>query len=224
LTAEGVASPEAVHARLVVLAPGATAVTLAPPPLSGAAGSELRGFSASLLPTGSLLVSGCVATPIPGWVEDLRPPVVARAHAWTAKLAEAIAGVPVELREANPQGVARVHAVAVAGDAGSRGVARVLVGFDQAGGAAVLTCGVACGLSDTARSAVADAEVERACEAAVRSAHLVGDTAPPPPGRALEAVAWAVHHPTPAATAGLSIAGVGLLALVLARRRPRSRL
>ncbi len=220
MTAEGVAAPEAAPARLVVVAPEGAAVTLAPPPLSGAAGSELHGFSASRLPAGSLLVSGCVATPIPGWVEDLRPPVVARAHAWTAKLAEAIAGVPIELREADPQGVAQVYAVA--GDAASRGVARVLVGFEQAGGAKVLTCGVACGRTDAAQSAVANAEAERACEAAVRSAHLVGDAAPPPPGRALAAVAWAVHHPTPAATAGISIAGVGLLALVLARRRPRS--
>lgn len=213
------------HASLRVVAPGATPFELLPPPVSGAAGSELVGFTASELPMGPLLVSACVATPIPGWVEDLRAPVAARAHAWTAKLAEAITGAPMELREAHESGeeaVLEVHAVA--GETRSRGLARILVGFDEEGGARVLTCGVVCGMRRGRRPEEANIEAERACEAAVRSARLVGDAPAPAPGKALAAVAWGVHHPLPVAAGGISLAGVALLALVLGRRRPRSRL
>ncbi len=201
------------EAKLVVEAPGAERVAIAAPRTSGAAGTEVRSFEAARAGD-AFLVSGCVSTPVPGWVEDMRPPVMARAHAWTARIAEKATAAPVELHGDGDE--RSVHLVA--GDGASVGIARTVVGFEEIGGASrVVTCGIACAVR---RTTAGDA---LACAGAVRSAHLAGDVAPPPPGVVLAGVSWAVHHPSPATSGLVALVAFGLVVAVVARRRPRFR-
>lgn len=165
-----------------------------------------------------MLVSACVATPIPGWVEDMRPPITARAHAFTAKLAERATDAPVALRGRGSDDELE-DVVAVAGDGASLGTARTWVGFEHDGDTArVLTCGATC-----TRAGHGAPSASLACEPLVRSARLVGDAPPPRPGPALAAIAWAVHHPTPTAVGGGALASVALVLAVALRRRARFR-
>lgn len=206
------------RARLAVVAPGGVPAEVAAPPLTGAAGAEIRD-TVALRVDGALVLGACVVTPLPGWVEDMRPPVTARAHAWTAKLAERIVGAPVDVRDVDARGVGGVHAVAGSGE--RLGSARVMVGFEAGTEPRVLTCGVACARRVDAAAPEAGS---RTCEGIVRASHLEGDTPPPPPGAALRGVAWAVHHPSSTTLAAGAFGALGLLALVALRRRPRSRL
>lgn len=192
------------------LPPSAGGLALVPPVPSEASGAVLRTFEAWKLPTeGAAVVVGCLSTPVPGWVEEMRQPVMARAEAWTAKLAEKVAGVPVELRGDGE--VRKVHEVT----AGPKGSARTFLTFEHEGrGARVVTCGIACAGEDRAKDT---------CEAVVRGSRVVGGSAPPAPTAGLAALSWAVRHPAPTAGATAGAAAALLLALVLFRRRPRSR-
>ena len=62
-----------------------------------------------------------------------------------------------------------------------------------------------------------------ACREAVRTAHLEGElVAPPPPGWALRALAFAVHHPDGALAAVLALVLAGAALAVLTRPKPKS--
>lgn len=159
---------------------------------------------------GAVLAVGCVATPIPGWVEDMRPPVVARTIALAGATAERATGLPMDAAKDGDRVVLR---------AASRpndpplGEARTFVGFDAS---RVLTCFAVCAAPPPPRDALG-------CETAVRATRLEATDAPPAPGVALRAVTWAVHHPRPtAATFAGAVALFALVALVT-RRRPRFR-
>ena len=194
------------------LPPSASGLTLEPPTITGAGGAELRTFEAWGLPSdGASVVVGCLSTPIPGWVEEMRQPVMARAEGWTARLAEKVSGGPVELRGEGE--VRTVHRVA--GEGGPRGSAKTLLTFEHVQGEArVVTCGIACAGEERARNM---------CEGIVRQGRGVGGGAPPPAGISLAAISWAVRHPAPAVAAGIGLAGALLVAVVLLRWRPRSR-
>lgn len=188
--------------------PGWVEIELPRPNLAEGAGAELASYRA----TGTeraVLASGCVATPIPGWVDEMRPAVDARTIALAGAVAARIVGAPVDAR---PDGEGAFD-LRPASDLGSEpiGKARTFVGFDAS---RVFTCFVTC--------AAKSGSGPLGCEAALRGAALEGSTAPPPAGIALRGVTWAVHHPRPVATAGGVIVVVAGVAAVVTRRRPRS--
>lgn len=145
---------------------------------------------------------GCVATAIPGWVEDMRPAIEGRTVALAGAAAEKLVGAPVDLRKEGDAFELR-RADAVAGPATGR--ARTWVAFDER---AVVTC-----------FAVADGAAARV----VDGARLEGGTPPPAPGLALAGVTWAVHHPRPFAYGASATLAVVAALLVVTRPRPRFR-
>lgn len=182
-----------------------------PPKISDSAGAEITQFHALRTPgTGahSTLTFGCVATPIPGWVEeDMRPAVEGRTVALAGASAALAAEHPIDAR---PDGHGGFELRDVRHlDAAPIGNARTFVGFDAR---RVHTCFATC---------IHHGSDVEGCRAAVDAARLEGSSPPPSPGIALAGVHWAVHHPRPfAAASGLLLVTVGILAVVL-RRRPR---
>jgi hypothetical protein len=164
-----------------------------------AADARLAQWEAARAPDGSAtLARGCVTAKIPGWVEDMRPPIVARTVGLAAWTASKIAGEPIE---AKPDG-----ALVVAAGGPHRGASRTFVGFEPG---RVASCFAVC--------------VGPQCEV-LSSAHLEGSSAPPPPGPFLGALEWLVYHPIPSAcSAAILIALIAVIA-VKSRRRPRFRL
>lgn len=179
-------------------------------------GSMFTQWDASRSPvTRQTLLLGCVATPIPGWVDDMRPTVEARTVSLLNASAERVVGVPVETRVA--AGHFTLRPVGAAESAASVGIGRTFVGFGEHD---VVTCFAAC----VVPKAAAPATVSRTCDASVLAARLVGDRAPPPSGVVLGALTWAVHHPGATVTwGGFLTFALGVVAVV-SRRRPRSRI
>ena len=190
--------------------PGWATADVAPPPLGEGTRASVTQWRAARGPHGVTWVTGCIAAPVPGWVEDMRPAIEARTLALAGATAGRVAGVPVDARP-GPEGTwALVPAGATA--PAPLGTARTFLGFDPE---RVFGCFALC-------AAPPDAVVAPECDR-IAGARLEGGGAPPPPGLVLGATSWAVHHPRTSggALAGLAVAA-GLLA-VLTRPRPRSR-
>ncbi len=191
------------------------------PKIAESSGAFFASYAASRAPADAprapttALVRGCVATPVPGWVEDMRPAVEGRTIALAGAAAAKITGAPVDARS-DGQGA---FALRLASDLDGPhvGTARTFVGFDEDGH--VLTCFATCaGPPPPAGSPPSS----RACDAATATARLEGSSPAPAPGLALRGVTWAVHHPVPFAEgAAIAVFTAGFLAVVL-RRRPRS--
>lgn len=200
------------------LPPGFTeaATDVAQAPLGSGTGSAFTQWMATRSPTTKdTLLLGCVATPIPGWVEDMRPAVDARAVALMDASLERVVGVPIEARDAS--GHFSLRPVGAPEDAPRLGIARTFVGFTEE---EVVTCFAACATPKSVERPGAP----RACDGSVLVARLDGSRPPPPSGVMLGAVTWAVHHPRAAITWG-SVLVVALGAgAVASRRRPRSRI
>jgi hypothetical protein len=195
------------------------ATEVAPPSIGGRdspAGSVFTQWDASRSPaTKQTLLVGCVSTPIPGWVEDMRPTVDYRTVALLDAAAERVVGVPVETRDAS--GHFSLRPVGAPEGAPFVGIGRTFVGF---GAHDVVTCFAACVVPKGSAAAM----TPRTCDASVLAARLQGDRAPPPSGVVLGALTWAVHHPGAAATWGAVLTfALGVVA-VASRRRPRSRI
>ncbi len=191
---------------------------IAPPPIGGGSGARFTEWKASRSAlTGDVLLAACVATPIPGWVDDMRPFVDARTTAITSASAERVVGVPVETREVEGGGHFYLRPVGAPPDSPRVGIARTFVGWDRTD---VVTCFVTCATP----KGVARGTAARGCDSSVLTARLEGGSGPPPPGIVLSAVTWAVHHPSAAVTWGVSLAfALGVVAVV-SRRRQRSRI
>jgi hypothetical protein len=186
-----------------------------PPRIAESAGAELASWRASRDPMSeTTLVTGCVATPVPGWVDDMRPSVEARTVALAGAVAEKITGRPIDARpDGNMSSLLHLRSAAdLDRDPPPIGAARALVGFDER---RVFTCFATC----VARGSE---ETVSRCADLARQARLVGSQAPPSPGIALRAVTWAVHHPRPAAFGFAVAAAAAFVTAVAARRRPRS--
>ena len=161
------------------------------------------------------LLLGCVATPIPGWVEDMRLTVEARTLTLLDASAERVAGAPIEARAVT--GHFTLRSVGAPEDAPPVGIGRTFVGFGEGD---VVTCFAAC----VVPRGSANSATTRSCDASVLAAHLDGDHAPPPSGMLLGALTWAVHHPAAAlGWGGIATFALGVVA-VASRRRPRSRI
>jgi hypothetical protein len=187
------------------------------PKLAESAGAEMVSFRVLRDPKANDnagLVSGCVATPIPGWVEDMRPSIEGRTVALAGAATERLLGgdFPIDARPNGEGGFVLRPAKDLGGPI--IGSARTFVGFDSS--SRVFTCFAACASRPGGRTPVG-------CEAAVAGSRLEGSSAPPTPGLALRSVTWAVHHPRPFAF-GVAIFVTGLAILAIARRRrPRFR-
>jgi hypothetical protein len=187
----------------VIVDPGgfAPASDIPPPKISDAA--TLEQFQAFRW-SGDVITTGCVSTSIPGWVEDMRPAIDGRTVALAGASAALSSGKPIDARSDGDGG----FQLRVAGSPADPpiGNARTFVGFHPGH---VDTCFATC--------------IGATCRAAVDAAHLDGSSPPPRPGLVLGGTQWAVHHPTPFATAfGAALFAAGALAVTL-RRRPRSR-
>jgi hypothetical protein len=180
------------------------------PPLGDAADATFLSFRAHRSPDGrEARVLACVAAPIPGWVEDMRPSLEGRGVALAGAAAQRAAGRPIDAR---PEGDHLVLRIAGGGPE-PIGAARTFLGFSD--DRRVVTCLAVCARTD---DALGD------CVARVEEVRFTPGAPPPAPGAALSAVTWAVHHPgRTATTAGVLATAAAVLALVT-RRRPRTRI
>jgi len=177
--------------------------------------AALPSFHALVAPAGdAVLVRGCVASSIPGWVEDMRPAIEARTIALVGAATEKAVGFPIDAR---PDGAVFALRPAARLDGPRIGIGRPFVGFDDAH---VVTCFVSC----VARGGRGREGAASACESAVAGAHLSSDSPPPAPGILLGAVTWAVHHPRPFTEGAGVLAGIAVVLALLCRPRPRSRI
>src|SRR4051812_4300536 len=89
-----------VHVDVVAQPPaGWLATEVAAPKIAESSGAELTSFRATRPADDSaVFASGCVATPIPGWVDDMRPAIEGRTTALAGAVAERIIGAPVDAR------------------------------------------------------------------------------------------------------------------------------
>lgn len=193
------------------------------PPLAESTGAIMTEWrSVRSIDRRMALVSGCVSTPIPGWVEDMRPAIEARTTALAGAATEKVTGVPMDAR-ADDRGLLVLRAASHL-DGQALGLSRTFVGFD---GDRVVTCFATCAAfptepTDRPTNAALPSPRMVDCEAAVVTARLEGTSSPPKPGLALRSLTWAVHHPRPAAWGGgFFVVAAGIFAVVT-RRRPRS--
>jgi hypothetical protein len=212
MTAPSVASPRASELAAWL---DASSDVAQPPIASGGSGSTFTQWKAlgSAPPSapGETLLLGCAATPVPGWVEDMRPTVDDRTRALTNACAERMVGAPVEARETS--GHLALRLAGTPEDGPQVGLARTFVGFGEH---QVFTCFALCASKKPGAT--------RTCDAVVLAAHLEGSMPPPPPGLVLGAATWAVHHPSEALVGGaVVVLTLGAIAVAF-RRRPRSRI
>jgi len=190
--------------------------TLEKPPLGAATGAEFTTWDAHRSPEGdAALLVACIETPIPGWVEDMRPAIGGRTMAVAGAAVERITGVPVEAREDGDRSV--LHIAGAPEGTPRAGTARTFLAFHEDH---VATCFAVCASASSAPKPRGDL----ACDASVTGARIEGGTPPPAPGLVVGSVSWAVNHPLRSAAGGaLLVTALGVLAVV-ARRKPRSRI
>lgn len=194
---------------------------LVAPPLEGAAPADVErpklADSATLVQwkavragEGDVLLLACVAAPIPGWIEDMRPSIEARSFAFAMTSSRKVVGADFEPK-------LELGHVSLVSSGASVGTTRTFLGWSAA--SEVVTCFATC-----ATPQVVAHPGPRVCDASVAAARLAGDAPPPAPGIGLRATTWAIHHsrPTLAWGAALTIC-LAALAIVM-RRRPRSRI
>lgn len=189
------------------------------PPIAESSGAEWTSFGArSDASDSTMLLTGCVATPIPGWVEDMRPAVEGRTIALAGAACRRATHEPIETHAKD--GVLVLHRVSPSeSDTTSKadvlGVAKTFIGFDDS--SRVVTCFAACVTKSLG------ANPSPPCEATIRGAVLDGDRPPPRPSWLLQGVTWSVHHPRPFVIATGVILGTFALLAIVSRRRPRFR-
>jgi hypothetical protein len=179
------------------------------PPLDPASGSTRTQGRAWRSVDGATFLVGCVASPIPGWLEDMRPAVEARSLAVAGAATGAAIGTPVGAVRA---GDAFDLRSAAAPDGPVLGRARTFLGFE---GESVSICFAVC--------AAQRAGAWDGCRGALAGARLQGGGPAPAPGVALRGVAWAVHHPRHAGGGAAALAAVLAALAIVTRRTPRSR-
>lgn len=198
-----------------------TTTTIERPPIAESSGAEWTSFQAWKDAAGSTtILAGCVATPIPGWVEDMRPAVEGRTIALAGAACRRATHEPIETRAAD--GALILHRVAPSGmDASANrapevlGIAKTFIGFDDS--SRVVTCFAGCVTKSI------DTRPSAPCDAAIRGAVLEGDRPPPRPSWLLEGVTWSIHHPRPFVATGAAIVSAIALLAIVSRRRPRFR-
>ncbi|MCL2778534.1 MAG: hypothetical protein FWD73_11065 [Polyangiaceae bacterium] len=202
--------------------PSWVATEIAQPALPGAGGSSFSSWVAQRSEDGQhTLVAGCVATPIPGWVEPMRRPAMARTTGLILATAERIVASPVVVTSDTGNVLELTVAGSPAGTRASAYARRFIAFGDSAANDnehKIFTCYFVCG------SKAADAKPLDACAEIAARAELRGGALPPAPGLALSTIAWLVHHARQTVLGGGAVvATAGLLAIVT-RRKPRARI
>jgi hypothetical protein len=193
--------------------PAWVAAEITRPPLADSSGASWASWNGWRSPAkDAVLVTACVAAPVPGWVEDMRPAFSARAVALAGATASQIAGFGVETF-ADAEGNADWLGLRATGGGPTLGHARTFLGF---GGTNAHACFVVCASPNPNGAALS-------CNEVVVHARLEGGDAPPQPGVALRAVTWGVHHPSTAAMAFAAATLLGAVLAVVTRRKPRAR-
>jgi hypothetical protein len=187
--------------------PGWVAAEIARPPLAESSGAAWASWNAWRSPEkDGTLVTACFAAPVPGWVEDMRPAFTGRVVSLAGATGAQIAGFGVETF---PHG--DVLGLRASGGGPTVGQTRTFIGF---GGTNVHSCFAVCAGPNAAPPA---------CNEVVVQTRLVGGDAPPRPGLALQAVTWAVHHPSTTATTFAVVTLLGAVLAIATRRKPRAR-
>lgn len=190
--------------------PGASATEVEKPPVTEGSGAAFTQWSASR--SGEhVVLAGCVATPLPGWVEEMRPVVEIRTFGFATAAASKITRAPLDPRPV-PDGTAVLR---LAQDGPTVGRLKTFVGFDASH---VFTCLAACARTD------GHADEGETCGRIVATARLEGSSPPPPPGLLLGSATWAVHHPRVAGLGMVAVLVLGAFLAVVLRRRPRSKI
>ena len=192
------------HVRLEL--PRGVAISLGPPRIAESAGAALLDYTATR--TGEVTTAtGCVAMPIPGWVEDMRPAVEGRTVGLAGNVAERLLAAPVDARPDGPGGDFTLRRASDL-DGPVVGRARTFIGFDAG---RVHSCFAVCAGSP------------EACAATLAGALLVESRPPPPPGLALAGVTWGVHHPGAFAGGAAMVLVISGVLAVVTRPKPRTR-
>ena len=199
--------------------PSWVAAEIAQPALAAAGGSSFSSWVTQRSEDGQhALVAGCVATPIPGWVESMRGPAMARTTELVLATTERIVASPVVV--ASDTGNALELAVADSPE-GTRAAAyarRFITFGDPNNEPTMFTCYFVCG------SQVAKAKPLAACADIAAHAELRGGARPPAPGLALSTIEWLVRHSRQTAVGGGAAVAIAGLLSVVTRRKPRARI
>jgi hypothetical protein len=192
--------------------PGWRAAEVARPKIAESAGATLTQWEGAESPSAdAVLVRGCVGTPIPGWVDDMRPAIEARTTALTGAAAEKATGFPVDARWTDAGAFVLRPSSRLEGT--PIGLSRTFLGWSEG---RVFTCFAVCARRRD--------EGLAGCESSVSTAVLEGGGQPPEPGLALRSATWAIHHPDTAATLAFAVLVAAGVIAVATRRRPRSSL
>jgi hypothetical protein len=190
---------------------------LEPPPLSAASGARFDSWMAMRDVAGTpVFAAGCVATRIPGWVEDMRPSAEARVTGLAATTASRL------LRRATHVVAERDGLLALrdpqSESSAVDGFARTFLGFDES---RLYACVAVCASRNDVTAPATDANE---CARVIFDARLEGSHAPPRPGPMLAGVSAAVHHPWHALITALGLVLLIAILAIVTRRRPRSQL
>jgi hypothetical protein len=187
------------------------AADVARPPLAESSGAEWVSWNAWSAPEKEgTLVAGCFAAAVPGWVEDMRPAFSGRVVSIAGATGAQIAGFGVETFPV-AEGARDSLGLRATGGGTTVGYTKTFLGF---GGTNAYSCFVVCAAPNAAPPA---------CNEVVVQTRLVDGDAPPEPGLALQAVTWAVHHPSTTATGFAVVTLVGAMLAIATRRKPRAR-
>jgi hypothetical protein len=198
---------------------------LSPPDLSQAAGVRLLSWQAwGPSPTGSEvgkpesgLATACLGRDTATWARELEPIVLERLDAVVSSTALRIARVGGYrvTHLGHEAGAVMEQRLEGAGDAEHRLAARTFLGFVRGAGSSpdqLVGCFALC---------VDDLP---ACEGSVERATVEGAFVPPPPATlSVRAAVWTVHHPSVSSTLGVAFVLLAGVALLVTRRRPRTK-
>lgn len=215
----------------VVVTPpeGWVAASIEAPKLAEGSHASFTEFRSWHSPDGlDVLAEGCVATPIPGWVEDMRDAVTSRTVGLVLTTANQISSEPLTV----DLGVRPFRILALDDKNGAneaagranhadRGRAQTFLGFSGSSEASprVFTCFSMC-----VRPTGAEGEAASACATRVAESRLEGSGEPPPPGIFLGTASWAVRHPADVFYGAVGAVALASVWAVAGRRKPRARI
>jgi hypothetical protein len=216
---------EATHARVLISAPdGWQKTRLLPPDLAQAPGVQLLDWqswgpdptSSGVAEAEVGLATACLGRDTATWTPEAEPVVLERLDAEVSSTALRIARVGGYRVGLVVRGAGVVQQrLEGAGDAQHLLAARTFLGFVR-GTDALSTQLVGCFALCVNDLSGCEGSVERAT---VEAAFVP----PPPPTFSVRAAVWTVHHPSASLTLGLAFALFAGVALVLTRRRPRTK-
>jgi hypothetical protein len=182
---------------------------LAPPDLTQSPRLTIEQWESGVTNDGAALTWACVRGDTSSWSQDATDLVQGKLAELASSTAARMRGEPTPMHVTATAGRERTLA---SDDANAMAQARTFVSF---------TSGEAHGCFVTCTPQSAGAEPSKPCDDSVNGATLTGELRePPPPGIALDSLAFVVHHPRSAlAMLATSLVLAALLAIVTRRRQ-----